>query len=97
MVQSARQDGGGGASEHLQAAPPSSELRLSAVWRTVSRPTAAIRRSWRNFNDHLTRDQDFADAMSRRLDVWAAIGLLLTYTLVAVLIFVVNSSLYGNG
>ena len=62
----------------------------------MSWPFAAVRRRWREFNEHLARDEALAEAISRRLDVWAAIGLFSAYTLTAVLIFAINGSLYGN-
>ncbi len=57
---------------------------------------ARLQRSWREFNEHLTHDQAFADAMSRRLDIVAALFLFISYTLTAILIFAINGSIYGD-
>ena len=57
---------------------------------------AWLRRHWREFNEHLTHDQAFAEAMSRRLDVAAASFLFCSYTVCAILIFAINGSIYGN-
>ena len=75
-----------------------------AAGRTRARSSAWLRRLWsppgsgarREFNDHLTHDQAFADAMSRRLDVVAASFLFCSYTLCAILIFAINGTLYGK-
>ena len=57
---------------------------------------AWLQRNWREFNEHLMQDQAFADAISRRLDIAAAIFLFISYTVCAVLIFSVNASIYGD-
>ena len=57
---------------------------------------AWLQRNWREFNEHLMQDQAFADAMSRRLDVAAAVFLFASYTVCAILIFSINGSLYGD-
>ena len=91
-----QQDRENDASDQMQGVSRSSVPFLGTVWKAVSWPTAAVGRQWRQFNDHLASDQSFADAISRKLDIWAAILLFSTYTLTAILIFAINGTKYGN-
>ena len=80
--------------------PEVSAGKSRGCWPAWMRPRiwlpTRLQHSWREFNEHLTHDQAFADAISRRLDVAAAIFLFSSYTLCAVLIFSINGSIYGN-
>jgi len=90
---------------HPASTSASSDEPISTAGKThrslpacIRRPwlPAKLRRSWREFNEHLTHDQAFADAISRRLDICAAIFLFVSYTLTAILIFAINGSIYGD-
>lgn len=49
----------------------------------------------RDFDNHLSSDQAFADHVGRCMDVWSAALCFVLYTAIAIVIFVANRSLYG--